>query len=160
MLQCSKIQFPEMEARLMSKSSAPFGSDAFKAFSDFKMPGINIDALVAYHRKNLDALSKANQATVKGLQSIAQHQSDLFRAIFEGASKAGEALVSAKSPEDRVRKQAEFAKEGVMTAMSNAQEMAGIVSGAATEATGVLNARLVESLDEVRELFATKGATH
>jgi hypothetical protein len=38
--------------------------------------------------------------------------------------------------------------------------MAGIVSGAATEATSVLNARLVESLDEVRELFATKGATH
>ncbi|MFO0995590.1 MAG: phasin family protein [Alphaproteobacteria bacterium] len=144
----------------MSKSSAPFGPDAFKAFSDFKIPGVNIDALVAYHRKNFDAISKANQATVKGFQSVAQRQSELFRAAIEGATKVGEALVAAKSPEDRMRKQAEFAKEGVMTAMSNAQEMAGIVTGAATEAAGVLNARLVESIDEVRELFAANGAAH
>jgi phasin family protein len=149
-----------METASMSKTSTPFGPDAFKAFADFKMPGINMDALVAYHRKNFDALSKVNQATVKGLQSIAQRQSDLFRAAFEGASKASAALVAAKSPEDRMRKQTEYAQEGVMTAVSNAQEMAGIATGAASEVAGVLNARLVESIDEMRELFATNGAAH
>lgn len=145
---------------MATKSTPNFGADAFKSFADFKVPGVNVDAFISYHRKNLDAFSKANQLAVKGLQAIAERQSEIIRTALDGASKASEAFVAAKTPEEKVRKQAELTKDGVINALTNTQEIVGLAAGATSEAVGVLNARLVEGFDEVRTMFSVNGATH
>jgi phasin family protein len=145
----------------MAAKTNPFaGADAFKAFGDFKMPGVNMDVLVAYHRKNLDALSKANQVAVKGFQAVAERQSAILKGAVDNAGKVTEALFAAKSAEEKVRSQAEFAKDGVMTAMNDAQQLAGLVASTAQETAEVLNARLVESFEDVRQIFQANGHAH
>lgn len=131
---------------------------SFPSAEAFKIPGVNVEMIVAYHQRNLDAFQRANQAAVKGFQAIAERQSEFFRSAIDGATKATEALVSAKTPEEKMRKQAELAKDGVVAAMTEAQEIAGLVTAATTEAAGVINARVAESFDEVRKIFANGHA--
>jgi hypothetical protein len=35
--------------------------DVTKVFGEFRLPGIDVDAVVAAHRKNVDALTQANK---------------------------------------------------------------------------------------------------
>lgn len=145
---------------MVAKSNSFVGADAFKAFGDFNVSGLNMEALVAYHRKNLDAFTKANQLAMKGMQVLAERQSVILKNVVDGAGKATEALFSAKSPEDKVRCQTAFAKDGVMGAMADAQQIAGVMASTAQETADVLNARLVESFEEVKQIFQTNGHAH
>jgi phasin family protein len=60
------------------------------------------------------------------------------------------------SPEDRFAKQAEYSKHAIEKGLSNAKELTELVTKSNTEAFNVLNKRVTESLDEVRQL-ATKA---
>ncbi len=43
--------------------------DMSKAFGEMKLPGIDVEAVAASQRKNLEALTQANQLAVEGAQS-------------------------------------------------------------------------------------------
>jgi phasin family protein len=59
------------------------------------------------------------------------------------------------SPEDRIAKQAELSKQALEKGIANARELTEMVTKANTEAFNVINKRVTESFDEVRE-FAKK----
>ena len=61
------------------------------------------------------------------------------------------------SPEDRIAKQAEFSKQALEKGISNARELTELMTKANTEAFNVINKRVTESFDEVRD-FAQKRA--
>ena len=54
---------------IMAKTESKNGFfDVAKAFGDFRLPGIDVDAIVAAQRKNFEALTQANQFAVEGLR--------------------------------------------------------------------------------------------
>ena len=64
----------------MSSEKNPFLSfdigkfDVQKAFADFKVPGVDMEALLTAQKKNIAALTEANQHAVAGVQALAQRQ--------------------------------------------------------------------------------------
>jgi phasin family protein len=73
---------------------------------------------------------------------------DEFSAIFRD-------FAAPTSPEDRLAKQADLSKQAIEKGIANARELSEMVTKANTEAFNVLNKRVTESFDEVRE-FAKK----
>ena len=129
--------------------------DVTKAMSEFRVPSVDVDAVVASQRKNIEALTQANQLAVEGVQAVARRQVEIARQAMEEFSVMIRDLAQPVSPEDRIAKQAEFSKVALEKGLTNARELTEMVAKANTEAFNVINKRLTESLDEVRE-YATK----
>jgi len=136
----------------MAKLPNPFDTDVTKLMAEFKLPGVDMETVLATQRKNIEALTKANQLAIEGLQTVARRQAEILRAGFEEASALARELFQNQSPEDRVAKQTDAAKVALEKAFGNARELAEIVGKAQQEAFDVINKRMTEGLDEVRDL--------
>jgi phasin family protein len=130
--------------------------DVTKVMSDFRMPGIDFEAVAASQRKNIEALTQANQLAVEGAQAVVRRQVEIARQAMEEFSTMFRDFVQPNgSPEDRLAKQAEYSKQALEKGLSNARELTELMTKANTEAFNVLNKRVTEGLDEVRD-FAKK----
>jgi len=129
--------------------------DFSKALSDFRVPGIDVDAVVAAQRKNIEALTQANQLAVEGVQAVARRQVEIARQAIDEFQAIVREFATPGSPEDRIAKQAEYSKQALEKGIANARELTEMVTKANTEAFNVLNKRVTESFEEVRD-FAKK----
>jgi phasin family protein len=127
--------------------------DVTKIFSEFKLPTVDIDALVAAQQKNLEALSAANKMAVEGWQALAKRQAELAREAFEQGVKATEQLVASKTPEERFLKQADLSKEAIETGLANARELTILFTKSADKTVDIVASRFAESLDEAKIWF-------
>jgi len=141
----------------MTKIPNPFDTDVTKLMAEFKMPGVDMETVLATQRKNIEALTKANQLAIEGLQTVARRQAEIIRAGFEEASAMAREMFQQHSPGDRVTKQTDAAKTALEKAFGNARELSEIVTKAQQEAFEVINKRLTEGLDEVRDLAKKHG---
>lgn len=137
-------------------SNSLFNVDPSALFAQFKLPGIDVESILATQRKNIEALTKANQLAVEGFQAVGRRQVDIIRSSLTDASTQMRELFQTLKPEERVAKQTELAKKSIEKAIADARELAEIVSKAQNEAFEVLNKRLSEGLDEVQTLVTKK----
>jgi phasin family protein len=134
--------------------------DVSKVMSDFRMPGIDLEAVAASQRKNIEALTQANQLAVEGVQAVVRRQVEIARQAMEEFSSMFRDFVQPNgSPEDRLAKQAEYSKQALEKGLTNARELTELMTKANTEAFNVLNKRVTESLDEVRDFAKKRVAT-
>ena len=54
----------------------------------YKLPGVDVDAIVASQKKNLEALTSANRVAIEGLQAVAKRQAEILQETMNEASKA------------------------------------------------------------------------
>lgn len=128
-------------------------SDFTKSLGDMRTPGIDMGALVAMQRKNIEALTQANQVALEGAQAVLRHQLELTRRSMEQFSEMMTGMMQPNgSIEDRVAKQAQLSKSAIETGLANAREVTDLMSKANAEAIDVLSRRVTEILEELRDL--------
>jgi phasin family protein len=132
--------------------------DVGKAFAGFAFPGLDIETLVASQRKNLEALTQANQLAVEGAQAVARRQVELARQAVDEVSSLVREWTQPGAPEERIAKNAEYAKLAFEKGVANARELAELVTKANAEAFNVLNKRVAEGFEEMRDFAKTKTA--
>jgi phasin family protein len=135
-----------------------FDMDVGKAFAGFKLPSLDTESMMASQRKNMEALTQANQLAVEGVQAVTRRQVELAREAFEGASAALRDMVAPTAPEERFAKNAALAKDVFEKSVANAREIAELFSKANSDAFDVITKRLSASLDEIREQAKAKTA--
>jgi|SRR5690606_33623545 phasin family protein len=131
--------------------------DLTKVMADFRVPTLDVDAMVASQRKTIEALTQANQVAVEGVQAVARRQVEMARQTIEDLTGLFREIAQPGTPEEKLAKQAEAAKNALEKGIANARELAELVAKANTEAFDVLNKRVAEGLDEVRD-YAKKRA--
>jgi phasin family protein len=132
--------------------------DVGKAFAGFAFPGLDIESLVAAQRKNLEALTQANQLAVEGVQAVARRQVEIARQAVDEASTLLREWTQPGAPEERIAKNAEYAKQAFEKGVANARELAELVTKANAEAFNVLNKRVAEGFEEMRDYAKQKVA--
>lgn len=147
----------------MSKPNNPFGDfdfskmmDPSKMMGDFKVSGVDMEKVVSSQRRNLEALAAANQLAIEGMQAVARRQAEIFRQAMEESSAAMKAVMAAGSPEDKAARQTDLTKEAFKRAIANMRELAEMVSKSQGEALEVINKRVTDSLDELRDTIGKK----
>lgn len=126
--------------------------DFSKMLADFKVPGVDVDQLMASQKKNIDAVTKANQVAFEGAQAVARRQADILRATMEEVQKVTQDLMATTSPQDRMTKQAEVAKTAFETSLKNMKELADMMAKSNNEAFDLINKRMGEMMEEVQTL--------
>jgi phasin family protein len=135
----------------------PFDFDVTKIFADFRFRPFDVEAVWAAQRRNLEALSQANQAAVEGVHALARRQIEITRDAFEGFSTLLRDLAQPASAEDRLVKNTEYAKKMLEKGASHGRELATIAAKAGTDAAEILQKRATEGIDELRS-FACQTA--
>jgi phasin family protein len=129
-----------------------FDFDVSKMMTDFRFRPFDVEALMASQRRNIEALSQANQLAVEGIQAVAKRQIEVARQAIEDVSTLLRDLAQPASPEDRIAKNTEFAKQLLEKSVSHGREITLLATKAGTEAADVLRKRATEGLDEFRDL--------
>src|SRR5438270_11923870 len=88
-----------------------FDFDMTKLFADFRFRPFDVEALWAAQRRNLEALTQANQLAAEGMQTLARRQIELSREAFAGFSALQPDLSQPASPEDRSAENTAYAKQ-------------------------------------------------
>ena len=115
---------------------------------------------MAFQRKNVEALTKANKVAFDGFQAVAQRQSEIFKTLLDKVQTQGKdfAATTADDPMATAAKQTEAAKAAYEEALSNAKELSGLVTKSQEEALSLLQARFTESLDEFKAAIEKTAA--
>ena len=121
-----------------------------KMTKSFDMPKFDFDAVIALQKKNLDALSAANQIAVEGTQAIAKRQAEMVQQAIEEASKLIDSFSKMDNPQAVAVAQADLLKASFVKSVDNTRELAELVTKSNAEASDALNGRVVESLEEVK----------
>ena len=113
-----------------------------------KLPGFDVNTVVDIQRRNVEALSAANQTIVQGLQTVVQRQGEIARQ----SAKQFQDLLSVKptSVEETLVKQIDVAKTSYEKTVADARELGDLVVKVGSEAVDILSRRIVASLDEVK----------
>ena len=134
-----------------------FDFDMTKLFADFRFRPFDVEALWAAQRRNIEALSQANQLAVEGVQAVTRRQIELTRETFEGLSGLLRDLAQPASPEERIAKNTDYAKQMLEKSVNHGREVASIAAKTGADAAEVLQKRATEGLEELRS-FASKQA--
>jgi phasin family protein len=135
-----------------------FDFDVLKMMGDFRFRPFDVEAMMACQRRNIEALSQANQLTVEAVQAMARRQIEIARQTLEDMSALFRDMTQPVSTEDRIAKNTEYAKQMLEKSVSNGREIALLATKAGTEAADVLRKRACEGLDELREFAKHQGA--
>jgi phasin family protein len=131
---------------------AKFTEELTRKLRDYKLPGIDIDAVVASQRKNVEALANASRAAFEGTQAVAKRQAEILQETMKQTAKSLDALAKAGSPPEVAAKQVELAKEAFEKALGNMRELAEMVTKAQQGAVETISGRISQSLDEIKEM--------
>ncbi len=145
---------------MTTKSENPFNpfnvdmSNFTKLMSEMKVPGLDVEAMMATQRKNIEALSAANQLAVEGMQAVAKRQAEILAEAMSQMSEVAKTMSSVSSnPQEMSTKQAELVKSIFEKTMGYMRELAEMISKSNTEAFEVINKRFNESLEELKAMM-------
>ncbi len=145
--------FPDFSKLMLNFDPTKMTEELTKMLAQLNLPGVNMDALVASQRENMEALNTANTAAVEALQNVAKWQVKILQETMNEFSSTVEALGKAGSPQEVAAKRAELASEAFKTALNNMNELANIMTEANHKAINTLNKRFTESADEIKDVL-------
>ena len=136
----------------------PFGTpfvDVTKILEQFKIPGVDLHAVLEARRKDVEALTQANQIAFENMQALAKREAEILQqtmAEWQGAMGG----MAGKSPAEMASKGTELATQAFARALANMRELAEMATKSQSQAYEVLNRRFQENLEELRKLMQPK----
>ncbi|HRI91143.1 MAG: TIGR01841 family phasin [Candidatus Accumulibacter sp.] len=124
-----------------------------------KVPGVNMDALVASQRDNLEALNAANQAALEGMKAVGEWQAKLLQETMRELTAAIGKLSQSGSPQQLLAAESDLAKKAFATAVGQMQELTQIVIQANQQASAAIAKRIPESLGEIKDVLKLPEAS-
>ncbi len=142
----------DMTSMMANFDPTKMADEFSKVAGQYKLPGFDVDAIMASQRKNIEALTAANQAAVAGMQQVAKRQAEILQTTLDEASKSLANLGKSTDAKDITAKQTELFSVAFEKALANMSELADMVAKSSGEASEVINTRIAENLDEVKAL--------
>ncbi len=139
----------------MAQQKNPFAdffaqNDFSKLFDNYKNPAFDMKSFMETQRKNIQAVTQAQQLAFQGLQAVAQRQGEIISQIVEDNSALTKELLSEGTPEEKISKNAEIFKEVYQRSVSHLKELSDLISKSGTDASNVINKRVTATMNEIQ----------
>ena len=138
----------------MDKQKSPF-ADITQMLQQFKVPGVDLSALIDARRKDIEALAEANRQAFEGMQAIATRQAEILQQTMSEWQAAAKNMAG-KDIAANATQQTELAKAAFEKALANMREMAELATRSQSQAFETVNKRFQENLAELRKLMQGK----
>jgi len=146
------------ERKIMAKQpDSDSFMDMFGRFGrDLKVPNVDVEAILAHHRKNLEALEKSARASAAGATSLMSRQREMLQDTLREITDMAQSYRAPGNPQELMAKQAEFARKSFEAALKNAGEVAELVKQSGTESVEILRERIKAAMEEIRAGYDRK----
>lgn len=135
----------------MAKNT-PFEMDITKIMTDYKLPMIDMQQIITISRKNIEAMTAANQLAVEGIQACLKRQAEIVQESIKEANSIVSEITAAGTPEDKIIRQVELMKSAYESAISSTRELAEIATKSNEEAAEIISCRVCDTLDEIKSV--------
>ena len=132
--------------------------DAASFTQAFKLPGFDVTTVLDIQRRNVEALTAANQTIAQGLQTVVQRQGEIARQSVKQFQDLLSVKPSSASVTETLVKRIDLTKTSYEKNVADARELGDIVAKVGSEAADILSRRVVASLDEVKAAARPKAA--
>ena len=133
----------------------PFGN-LDELLEQFKVPGVDVNAIIESRRKDMDALIAANQATAAAMQKVAMKQTEILTQALQAAQESAQALAKGVGGAIDPMKQADLTRKAYEKALADMKEVGEIAQKAQTTAMSGITARAQQSVQELTKLMQPK----
>jgi len=125
-----------------------------KVIGQFKLPGIDVGAILESRRKDIEAIAEANTTALAGMQSLAQKQSEILHTTLTEL----QSLVSrvSKSEAQPAANTGEVVQQALQKALVDMQELADTAYRAQADSVAVVTKRVAEHVEELKTLLQPK----
>jgi len=129
------------------QSGDPFSQFA-AMFQQYQLPGVDVSAILEARRKDVEALTEANQAAFGGMQAIQDKQLEILRRALDDFQSIAQQLASSPTkppvnPTDAVQK-------ALHAALADMQDIAQKTQRTQTEAYAIVSKRMEEAVQELK----------
>lgn len=129
--------------------------ESIKDFTS-KMPGLDKEAMMRSHKKNMEALTEANKMAIEVMKSIAQLQSQYVKQTFEDMSLImKEALSNAPASKEAVEKHSIHAKAQAEKAFEHGSSITATLAKSQKEIFDLMHNRYHEGSQEFFDLHTS-----
>jgi phasin family protein len=130
----------------------PSFADLGKLVGNFKMPGVDVKAIVESQRKDMEALAEANRQAYEGIKALAKRRNE----ILQEALGEWQAAMKDATGKDAMSKNAERAKQGVKQAIDRFRELAEMEAETRRKSWKVLQDRFQENVQNLQNVLKAK----
>lgn len=123
-----------------------------KMMEQFKLPGMDMKALVEWQRKDFEALAEANREAYEGYKTLFERRNEMFT---EALGKWQQKLAGATSP-SAFAKQSETAREDMQKAVDDFRELVEMEAQARKRAWKVVQDRMQDNMSHLKGLMQPK----
>ena len=139
-------------------TSEPF-AEFQKLMGEWRMPSFDLEAVAAVQRKNIEALTQANQLALEGTQAWMRRNLELARQTMEDMQAMMSDMTKPNGTmEERLARQAEYSKKAIEKGLANIRDLTELATKTNSDAMSVLSKRVSEGFEEVRDLAQQKAA--
>jgi phasin family protein len=138
---------------MAKQPETPNFMEMFSQFGkNLNLPKVDMEAILAHHRKNLEALQKAASTSAEGAQAVMAKQREALQEGLKEITEMAQNFRAPGGPQEMVAKQTDFARKSFETAVRNASDVADVIKKSGSESVDILRKRIQEAMEEIREL--------
>lgn len=123
-----------------------------KTVEQFRLPGLNAEALLEGRRKDIEAIAEANRIALSGMQELSRKQGEILQATLREL----QALVQEARTTDLAQDPSKFGdlvQKSLQEAFGNMRDLAELARKSQTEAFRVVGERMQRNIEELRTSF-------
>jgi hypothetical protein len=140
------------QSTIVDLGAAEWLAQMKKLTDQLQLPGVDVQAIVDWQRKDIEALMEANRQAYEGIKALV----DRRNAMLQETMAQWQTAFKDASGVDGVSKQVEAAKRGVESAVANFQELSQLEAQARINAWNVVQNRMQENLSSLQKLLLPK----
>jgi phasin family protein len=130
-------------------------TDFSKLMEQVKLPGFDMTSVIETQRKNIDALTAANQLAYEGMQALVQKQAEMFNKRVQEIQTAVQ-KVSAGNPAEVLAQQGEFVQQTFQKVFDDMRELAEMAQKSQTETLAAISKRAAQDMKESKTVSKHK----
>lgn len=132
-------------------------ADISKLLQQYKLPGIDMTAMIEARRQDIDVIVEANRIAYEGMQALVQKQTEILSKSMQEIQAATQQMKTGGNPTDAMTKQGEFVQQSLQAALHNMRELAEMAQRSQAEALAVITKRAEQNIEEAKNLLKGRG---
>jgi hypothetical protein len=149
----SSVGSDNEQPKNVAPARTPWLENIEKLIKAFELPGLDIEAIVVWQRKDMEALSEANKQFCDDIEAIVERRDQLLR---ETSAQWQAAMNHVEAPE-AITKEAVAGNLGVERTTVIFRELAELEAQACSRAWKTVHARMQENLSNLLEMLSAKS---
>jgi phasin family protein len=130
----------------MADQTNPF-DDLTKMLEQFKVPGVDMSAIVESRRKDIEAIVEANKTAYESMQAVARKQQEMLARAMQDIQAAATTGISDPA------KQSEVARNAYVKAIDDMKDLAEIARKSQADAMASITQRANEHMEEIKKML-------